>query len=145
MHFSFTLLSTLFLAAGHAWAHIYGLSPYTATYHPTPTSTFPLTFLTENGPTFAADFSVVIGLYPTSESSIGGGNALVDYIQNIDLVATGHSSTGTGSFTINIPLPSSYFFSGSGNYVIKAIVTQAFGAAETAQLAPFTITIAVAL
>jgi len=129
-----TLLSCVALSA----AHITSISG-PATYSPGANSKYPLTFTTAESPITNEDFSVVIGL----GNSATGSAQLGRFIHNYDLENSGHGSTATGSFTLNVPLPSSSFDNGSGNYVITAAVTNANGAEWNVQLNFFTTTVAV--
>ncbi|KAH7091749.1 hypothetical protein BKA62DRAFT_724181 [Auriculariales sp. MPI-PUGE-AT-0066] len=99
---------------------ISNVKPFTGTYHATNNSKFPLTFNTIPSPTNNLDFSVAVGLSPI-------------FIQNFDLVALGHSSTGVGNFTLQVQLPASKFF-GNGTYRVTAIATAAYGALYGTQL-----------
>jgi len=119
-------------------AHITSISG-PATYAPGANSNYPLTFTTADSPITNEDFSVAIGL----GNSATGPAQLGTFIHNYDLENSGHGSTATGSFTLNVPLPASSFDNGSGNYVITAAVTNANGAEWNVQLNFFTTTVAV--
>jgi len=133
----FFLVSTLLSCVTFSAAHIASISG-PATYTPGSHSNYPLTFNTADSPITNEDFSVAIGLNKTSTSTAGLGT----FIHSFDLENTGHGSS-LGSFTLNVPLPKSRFNSGSGDYVIKAAVTNANGAEWNVQLNFFTTTVTV--
>jgi len=134
----FTLVATLFSCVALSTAHIISISG-PATYAPGANSKYPLTFTTAESPITNEDFSVVIGLGNSATGSAQLGN----FIHNYDLVSLGLSSTADTTFTLKVPLPSSSFNNGPGNYVITAAVTNANGAEWNVQLNFFTTTIAV--
>jgi hypothetical protein len=89
---------------------------------------------------YSDDFSVVVGLATSATNSEGLGS----FIQNYDLQSLGLGTTvriyryfscdmnvypqqADQSFTLKVPLPNSSFYGNSGDYVIKAVVTNADG------------------
>ncbi|KIM71247.1 hypothetical protein PILCRDRAFT_830466 [Piloderma croceum F 1598] len=134
----FTLIAALLSCAAVSTAHIIGISGPTK-YSPGTNSKYPLKFTTSDGPITNEDFSVVIGL----GNSATGSEALGTFIHNFDLENSGHGSTADGSFTLQVPLPSSAFNNGPGDYVIIAAVTNADGAQWNVNLKFFTTTVTV--
>jgi hypothetical protein len=94
---------------------------------------------------YSDDFSVVVGLATSATNSEGLGS----FIQNYDLQSLGLGTTvriyryfscdmsvypqqADQSFTLKVPLPNSSFYGYSGDYVIKAVVTNANGVSRFA-------------
>jgi len=134
----FALVATLLSCVAFSTAHIIGISG-PATYAPGPNSKYPLKFTTEDGPITNDDFSVVVGLATSATNSEGLGS----FIQNYDLQSLGLGTTADQSFTLKVPLPNSSFYGNSGDYVIKAVVTNADGAEWNVRLEFFTTNITV--
>lgn len=134
----FALVATLLSCVAFSTAHIVGISGPT-TYAPGSKSKYPLTFTTEDGPITNDDFSVVVGLATSTTNSEGLG----DFIQNYDLQSLGLGTTADKTFTLKVPLPSSSFYGNSGDYVIKAAVTNAVGAEWNVRLEFFTTNVTV--
>ncbi|KAH7091737.1 hypothetical protein BKA62DRAFT_724158 [Auriculariales sp. MPI-PUGE-AT-0066] len=130
------LALSLFLLPTVVFARISSVKPYPGTYHATRNSKFPLTFNTIVTPTNNLDFSVAVGLGPAGKAT---GTALgEEFIQNFDLVALGHASTGQGNFTLHVKLPASKFeVFGDGKFTLTAIATAAYGASYGTQLEPY--------
>ncbi|KAM3580951.1 hypothetical protein VKS41_006399 [Umbelopsis sp. WA50703] len=123
MHFQyFALLVTCFVLG--ATAHITNIVPTTKNYKPTSSSKYPLTFTTQNGIDTFYDFSIAVGVHPSSEKQ---ANSIYAFVENFDLVALGHSTSGNGNFTLDVKLPADRFDSGSGTYTLTAAVTRGIG------------------
>ncbi|KZV94442.1 hypothetical protein EXIGLDRAFT_708744 [Exidia glandulosa HHB12029] len=119
--------ATVVAIASCAAARIVNLASYDGTYQASATSTFPLTFTTENSQSPYRDFTAAVGLSTLEEKF--DATALGTWIANIDFVDLDQDVTGTGNFTVQINLPSSAFTHGSGSYVLTAAVLQSYGVA----------------
>ncbi|KDQ12097.1 hypothetical protein BOTBODRAFT_34713 [Botryobasidium botryosum FD-172 SS1] len=130
-----SVITALTLFFVHAAAHILSVSTTTTCLTVTSDSVLPLTFSTTISPTDNIDFSLAVGL-GTASVNITPPQLGEIWLQNFDLVALGHAETGTGSFTLQIPINTNNagFFT-SGNFTVTVAATRAFGARYGTELA----------
>ncbi|KZW03571.1 hypothetical protein EXIGLDRAFT_828442 [Exidia glandulosa HHB12029] len=131
-------LAVAFLAAAGAHAKIRFIYPFNGTFHATDSSTMEVTFSTVNGlsPVFNwfATFGVSSAAFHTDPSALG------TFVTNVDFVAIGKYSTGTGNFSVTVPVNTTSVNRGSGQYVLTAAIMTSFGAAEGTDAEFFNVT-----
>ncbi|KZW01008.1 hypothetical protein EXIGLDRAFT_761290 [Exidia glandulosa HHB12029] len=122
-----------------ASAFINDVQPFNGTYSATSTSKFPVTFLTASTMVEFLDLSVSFGISTPEDHA--SNTTLGVPLSNVDLLALNHSSTGPGSFTIDVPISSSDLYASSGSYVLTAAVLRGTGdsAVLNFRVDPFTV------
>ncbi|KAH7098743.1 hypothetical protein BKA62DRAFT_712220 [Auriculariales sp. MPI-PUGE-AT-0066] len=117
------------LATAHARiVSIAQIAPFQATAD----SLLSVTFVTENGQSPVWDYAAAIGVAPVKESSPAATDedALGAVVLLANFVEQGQSITGTGNFTIPVPVTTNNsIWAGNGDYILKAALLSASGVA----------------
>ncbi|KZW03572.1 hypothetical protein EXIGLDRAFT_743973 [Exidia glandulosa HHB12029] len=124
-------ISVTILAAACATARITTILPFNGTFHATDSSTLTVTFSTENGLNPVFDWFATFGV--SSADFHADPTALGHFVTNVDFVAIGKSLTGTGNFSVSIPVNTTSVNRGSGKYVLTAAILDSFGVVQSTE------------
>ncbi|KZS91395.1 hypothetical protein SISNIDRAFT_467651 [Sistotremastrum niveocremeum HHB9708] len=102
---------------------------------------YPITFNTQTFPEDFLDFTVVLGW---QTGTIPAGSVGQIAFSTIDLLSLGESNTGTGSFTVQVPLdPNVFKLTQNTVFTVTAAVTSLAGAIKEAQVNLFSTSITI--
>ncbi|KZS91394.1 hypothetical protein SISNIDRAFT_487381 [Sistotremastrum niveocremeum HHB9708] len=102
---------------------------------------YPITFTTQDTSTDNLDFTVVLG-WSSSPVPSGGVGSIA--FSTVDLLSIGETNTGTGSFTVQVPLdPTVFQLTQNTVFTLTAAVTSLTGAAKIAVVSLFSTSITI--